>query len=201
MDVYWKIFEDTDISDGRFAQWIEEQASEAERTDRRLLFDGMLWLALRDDGEISVKEKELLSNLYGRVSISKTNFDKYLKAFLKRQEKLVSKPESQSRENGDGEKGDRRSRQQSRVSLKNPLVVAATLGIAIAVLLALFCSIFPERTKEAKSPAIVFRRIFFERYIAVDNFRGGERSKSTGKMVVFFVKGMLMLCSTPNISI
>ncbi|MEA1973426.1 MAG: hypothetical protein U9N34_09065 [Candidatus Cloacimonadota bacterium] len=75
----------------------------------------------------------------------------------------------------------------------NQLYLIAAGAISVVILVGLFIFLFSKGSavniEKTKLSNIVYKKVFFERYVVAGNYNEGSRNNKFGKMVIFYIKG------------
>ena len=176
-NMYKDIFKEKELNDSTLISIIEPELVDLDEEDKKIFFDAILLIALKNDDKISVKEKQLLAFFYNNMNISKKSFSDYIESFIKSYKKLLISESSESIENDS----------------KRPLFLICAAGVSFLILIGviIWFNYFPKHTttKIHNPSSIVFKKVLFERYIVAGNFDTAKSNNFFGKLVVFFISG------------
>jgi len=163
------------VSDVKICDHIGTCIKDANQDIHKLFYDGLIWIALKNDNTISSDEKEILFHFYESCKISDQPFENYLKSTIKN----LDAKEIKSTEN-----------KNESINWKFFLAIG-TLTVAIIIFSGVYVFTKPSSSGLANRSLanLSYKKISFERYLAAGNFNSGARSDLTGKIVVFYIRG------------
>jgi len=177
LNSYSEIFKNKKINDSELISAIENFLLSLDKRHKKIFFDGILLVALKNDDKISVKEKQLLAYFYKKLSISDKNFSDYVDEFIKEHDKLII-----------SEVGLDKKEKTTQKKISKALVITACISFLILVGALFWCINTTSTKKIPPLPSIVFKKVIFNRYVAAGNF-DTTNNKLFGKLVVFYIKG------------
>jgi len=179
LNSYSEIFKDKKINDSDLISSIENFILSLDNEQKKMFFDGILLIALKNDNKISVKEKQLLAYFYKKLTISDKDFSDYVEEFINEHDKLII-----------SEYALDKGKKSTEKEISRSLIIIA--GIFFLILIGtIFWYININNTSKRKIPplpSIVFKKVIFNRYVAAGNF-DTTKNKLFGKLVVFYIKG------------
>ncbi len=158
-----------EIDDEAFFEQLIPHLKEADMNSRKNFIDGAIYIAKRNDNVISEEEKNLLEYLYNELEVSSDNLDQYMDNTIKDKKK--------------------RGKNKKSSNLKKIAPGIVLILVLSGVLFYLFNQDRAVRIEDSKLSNVVYKKIYFERYVVAGNYKGGSRSKKLGKMIIFYIKG------------
>ena len=165
-----------ELKDEAFSSFVIEQLKNSEKEDKKEFLKGIVWLAHSNDRRVSQGELDVLSHLFNKLGAKISDFDATIKKIIdsySKEAKKIKKTYGKSR--------------------PHPLLVTATIMLVCSIAAGIY--VYMAYANQANQPLkrklsnISYKKIHFDRYVAAGNYRGGERSDQTGKLVVFYIKG------------
>ena len=165
-----------ELKDEAFSSFVIEQLKNSEKEDKKEFLKGIVWLAHSNDRRVSQGELDVLSYLFNRLGAKITDFDATIKKII----------DSYSKE-------AKKIRKTYGKSRSYPLLVTASILLLFSIAAGIYAYMsYADKANlplKRKFSNISYKKIHFDRYVAAGNYRGGQRSDQTGKLVVYYISG------------